>query len=176
MCGRFLLLFWILLSLSWGCSHFSQNQVKRSSLTVSGGRSATNSWNDSLKFKRISWYRQWSLVFDLFYAPLKEDSPFFQWVSREEKAFLDKCGEVHIVMSYYPAGGVVSDAMFLGEVERLGHERIYLDGFDKELKMHPGLAAFSLPLYNIHALCHSQKGGVAGKLALDLPGFNRVEL
>ena len=174
MFRSFLFLFLILFS-SLNCSHFSKNQVKRSSFTVSGGRSAHESWSDALKFKRISWYREWSLVFDLFYTRLEENSPFYGWISPAEKNFLDKCQDHYIVMTYHPSSSVISHAFFLDGAARVGYERIFLNEFDKQLRMHPGLTFFSLPLYKIHALCRS--GGSGGKaLALDFPGFNRVEL
>ena len=169
----------VLLSLiffsSLGCSHFSKNQVKRSSLTLSGGRFLHGSWNDALKFKRISWYREWALVFDLFYARLKEDSPFHAWISQAEKSFLDKCQDYYIVMTYHPSSSVISESFFLERASRFGYERIFLNEFDKQLRMHPSMTFFSLSLYNIHALCRS-KGEAGAVMALDLPGYNRVEL
>ena len=165
----------LILLFSLGCSHFSKNQVKRSSFTVSGGRSFDGSWGDALRFKRISWYREWSLVFDLFYTRLKPDSPFYGWISREEKSFLDKCQDYYIVMAYHPSSSVVSESFFLDRASRFGYERVFLNEFDKQLRMHPGMTFFSLPLYNIHALCRSgEQGGAI--MALDLPGYNRVEL
>ena len=115
------------------------------------------------------------MVLDLFYARLEGDSPFYGWVSGEEKAFLDKCRDHYIVMAYHPRSGVISDSFLLDGAERFGYERIFLDGFDKQLRMHPGLTFLSLSLYDIHALCRSGEGD-GGELALDLPGFNRVEL
>ena len=165
----FILLFFL------SCSHFSKNQVKRSSFSISGGRSASGSWGDTLNFKRISWYREWSLVFDLFYTRLDATSPFYGWISKEEKDFLNKCRDYYIVMTYHPLSGVISDAFFLDRAERFGYERIFLDEFDKQLRMHPGLTFFSLSLYNVYALCRMGQGS-SKALALDIPGFNQVEL
>ena len=174
MYGKSILVLLTVLLLS-DCSHLSKNQVKRSSLGLKGGRSATASWSDSLSFKRISWYREWSLVFDLFYTRLRPDSPFYAWVSQEERALLNQCTEHYIVMTYHSRSGVISGANFLEGAERAGYQRVFLDGFDKQLRMHPGLMMLSLPLYNIYALCRSGSKDSKG-LALDLPGFNRVEL
>ena len=162
-------------SLLWGCSHLSKNQVKRSSLGLKGGRSGVTSWSDSLRFKRISWYREWSLVFDLFYTRLTPDSPFYGWMSPEEKDLLAQCTEHYIVMTYHSRSSVVSSAALLEGAARIGYQKVFLDGFDKQLRMHPGLMGLSLPLYVIHALCRSGPEA-GGKLAMDLPGFNRVEL
>ena len=164
-----------MLALLWGCSHLTQNQVSRSALTVSGGHAGGGKWSDSLPFKRISWYHQWSLVFDLFYARLDGNSPFYGWISREEKRFLDQCRDHYIVMTYHSRSGVITDALFLDGAQDFGYEKIFLDGFDKQLRMHPALASFSLPLYKIYALCRSGKGN-DGTLSVSLPGFERVEL
>ena len=76
----------ILLSIFLGnCTHIKKNLIKKGELKIVGGKHQGKNWNDSLKFKRFSWYKGAILQFDLIYTSLNQSEPFIAWASQQKK-------------------------------------------------------------------------------------------
>ena len=74
MIHRLFALFLILLS---SCaSQQGRRPIYDSEVSLKGGRFGEKEWDDKLKFKRVSWYQDATLSYDVLIADLKEPSPF----------------------------------------------------------------------------------------------------
>jgi hypothetical protein len=79
----------ILLSFIVSCSSMSSlNKIIQSEVLFDGGVSSSGEWEDSLRFKRTSWFHEVQMTNDIFVAELKKDSPFNVWLGTAKRTAL----------------------------------------------------------------------------------------
>ena len=90
----------ILLILTACASNLSKNFIKEGSHIIKGGFSKNVKWDEKLEFKRYSWFHELTMMFDLMLVDLDENSPFYNWLSDDEKADIAQCNRFQIILLY----------------------------------------------------------------------------
>ena len=160
------------------CSTLSRNQVKTGHLTLKGGVHHSQSWSDRLTFKRYSWFKELSLIFDLLIAPIERKSPFYAWFSSSEKERLARCPQALLYLTYAQDSKKIGRNHFLQQMEEFGYSRMALTSFTRHLRMHPNYYDLGLKSYRVAGLCLDRvdtpfKGE---NIVIRFPGFYQTEL
>ncbi len=151
----------------------SKNEVLKSNFKLVGGVGARRVWDDSLNFKRISWYKETSLVFDILLAPISEQSPFYSWFSTTEQEQLRECKQAYIYLDYTLDSKFLSRTDVRDQLRQQGFRPVVVTNFVRELKNHPQYRRNNLSYYRVMGLCRvSSSSGMKVKL----PGFALVEI
>ncbi|MBP5296462.1 MAG: hypothetical protein J6Y94_03935 [Bacteriovoracaceae bacterium] len=135
------------------CSSISENTVSQGTIYLKGGRSATQSWSDSLKFTRHSWYQGLTLVLDFWTAPLDKDSPFLAWASASEQRMIQECPDFRIGMYYAFDAEKISENMLTSALKAQGVDVWTMNNLATALKNHPNFDPHMLSIYRIRGLC-----------------------
>lgn len=166
-------IFWVLI-LAFSCSTLNKNLVKKGTYDIKGGVYKNMKWDDSLTFKRISWFKELTLTFDIFMTEVKKESPFYAWFSEDEKKLVESCLDSKVVLTYAWDPMQISREGFYAKAEEKGFERMSIPEFHSNVKMHPNFARINVYLYKTHLLCRKRLANEA--LAISFPGFNTVVL
>lgn len=169
-----ILLLILVTSLS-SCSSLSKNFIKEGSRNIRGGYSKNVKWDEALEFKRYSWFHELSMMFDLMITDLDESSPFYNWLSEDEKNDIAGCNRFQIALIYNLDDKRISKKDFLIQMEEQGHEQLLLPHFRANFGLHPDLESLSLQLYEIYGFC---KRGLESKKPISIlfPGFPNLVL
>ena len=167
----------IILFLLAACSSLSHNQISKTEVGFTSGVAQSNSWDDVLIFKRISWFYGVKLSFDLLYWQADQVSPFSQWFSADEKELLLKCYPLLIGVSYSGDGDNFSQAMMKMEMEKNGFKNVSVSEFARNLKSHPHYFKWNLKRYKVEGFCRSQEKSIKGRYVyISVPGFKQTFL
>lgn len=169
---KYLNLFLLFLIVS--CSTMTKNLVMKGDFSLKGGRNYEMQWQDSLVFKRTSWYKELTMYFDVAYTHIDAKSPFYNWFSELEKNELKDCIDIIITAEYAFRPRDISKGMFKQEVLRFGYESFVVNDFERNLRMHPDFSRFQTGVYSTHAFC--RRGIQAKPIAIVFPGFKKVML
>jgi len=170
--AKYLNLFILLLIFS--CSTMTKNLFVKGSFSLRGGRKHEVQWQDSLVFKRASWYKELTMYFDVAYTHIDAKSPFYNWFSNNEKEELKDCIDIIITAEYAFRPRDISKGMFKKEVLRFGYESFVVNDFERNLRMHPDFSRFQTGVYSTHAFC--RRGMLSRAVAITFPGFETVLL
>ncbi len=163
--------FVLLLVTITSCASFSENFVKQGELSLYGGRYENQRWSDNLKFERVSWFQELTLLFDFLYYPLTEDSPFYVWLGESERASLSGCHSSYIILTYALDSRKISRPDFYQKLAAQGHQVISVPTFRSHLRNHPDIEKLSLGLYDINGLCLEEND-----ISVSFPGFRVVTI
>ncbi|MCO4792138.1 MAG: hypothetical protein KC493_00395 [Bacteriovoracaceae bacterium] len=169
------LIFITLFMLLASCSNLSKNFIKQGKQNVRGGYSKNVKWDSTLSFNRYSWFHELTMMFDLMIVDLDENSPFYNWLSDDEKADVANCNRFQVALLYSLDDRRISKKDLLNQFEEQGHEQLLLSHFTSNFKLHPDLESMSLQLYDIYGFC---KKGIDSKKAPSVlfPGFPNLML
>lgn len=156
------------------CTTLNKNMIKEGTYDIKGGVYKNMRWDDSLTFRRVSWFKELTLTFDTFSAPVSRDSPFYAWFSDDEKKLVEGCLESRVILTYAYDPMQISREGFFEQAEGLGYERLAIPHFHSNVKMHPNFARINVYLYKTHLLCRKKLGNES--LAVTFPGFNTIIL
>lgn len=151
------------------CASYSENFVKEGELQLRGGRYQDQTWSDNLRFQRVSWYQELSLLFELLYVDADNLGEFENWLSEQEKRDIEKCPRPYLTLSYALEPRKISRADFYRQVEKKGGTRFSLSHFRKFYSTHPDMERLSLRQYEMIGLCLPDDG-----LSLHFPGYRPV--
>lgn len=168
-----LLAIFTLLFLTSCASNLSKNFIKEGSQSIRGGYSKNVKWDTRLEFKRYSWFHELTMMFDLMITDLDENSPFYNWLSEDEKADVAQCNRFQVALIYSLDDRRISKKDFLIQLEEQGHEQLLLSHFTSNFKLHPDLESMSLQLYDIYGFC---KKGIDSKSEISVlfPSFSNL--
>lgn len=161
------LLFLILFS---SCSNLSKNSVGDGTFIVRNGTAGDKVWNESLVLKRVSWYHELTLQFDLMIGNINPQSGFNFWFSKEELADVMKCSDFRIVMAYSLDTKIIPYSYLNEQLEYAGFKKIDLISFKKHILQHPDSEMQSLRLYQIYGACRD--GQNLKPLIFNFPGYS----
>ena len=135
---------------------------------MAGGVSKKEKWGEEIEFKRTSWYRDFTLLFDALVWETQDQSKFLNWFSAREKSYRKKCQKFYILMTYALDGDLLSNNDFLNQLKRQGLEFYELPEFKANLKLHPHHEDYSLQLYKVGGLCQTS---ISSDVKVSFPGF-----
>lgn len=141
---------------------------------LEGGVSQKRVWEDTLQFKRISWYQQTSLVYDLSWVKLDRKSPFYYWLSAGEKRIADSCAAFYIALDYTLDAVKLSHMEIKSQLQQQHIEEVPIKNFITELRNHPQYRSANLGYYKIRGYC--SKRIISSQIKIKLPGFQEVTL
>ncbi len=156
------------------CANLSKNQVISEQFSIRGGKFSSQTWDDSLKFDRKSWYAELTLIYDLLLTGIDDQSPFWRWLSVSEKHSLSSCRKQYIAIAYSQDSKKVSHTMFKNFAKEAGYSSIALPQFSNYLNLHPDFNQNSFHLYKVFGLCLDDPSPKRESIALQFPNFTEV--
>lgn len=156
------------------CANLSKNQTLTEDFVVRGGKFGNQTWNDSLHFKRTSWYAELTLVYDLLMAQIEEQSPFWQWLSVSEKQTLLACKKHYVVVAYAQDSQKISHSQFKAYAAEAGYSSVALPQFANYMRLHPDFNQNSFHLYTVFGLCLDNSSPKRENISLQFPNFTEV--
>lgn len=159
----------ILLALVSCSSNLSNNKVSQGIVDFPGGRNGIVSWEDTLTFKRFSWYRGVTLSYDLLAYKVLPTSKFVNWFSKDEKNLLKTCKDLVITINYSARHALIKHSDFNILMKDTGFETVSVRRFAHSIKAHPAFEAWNLQQYKINGFCH--KTQTTSNLVVNFPSF-----
>jgi len=159
----------IFLALFSACSNMSQNLTMGDSSIISGGVFEDREWDETMKFRRMTWFKELSMLFDVRLAELNLDSPFANWMTEDEKKTVRDCGHFLISLSYALDSKRLSQSMYKKQMVKNGYRPIYLPNFSTHLKLHPDYSKSTLKLYRIVGYCSPNIA--RNEVSISFPGY-----
>jgi len=152
------------------CANLSKNTVKEGPFIVRNGTAGDKVWKENLNFKRVSWYHELTLQFDLMLAAIGPQSSFNFWFSKDELEMIGKCGDFKIVLAYSQDTKIIPYSYLNEQLDHSGYKKVELISFKKQFIQHPDSEMNSLRLYQLYGICRSEKNDKP--LIFNFPGFS----
>ena len=160
----------------FSCSTLTKQLIDYGDFSMNGGVYKNQRWSGSLRFKRVSWFHEFSMFFDVNVTRFDIKSPFVNWLSADELAEINACKDFLITLSYAADEEKISQRMFLDEMARNGFDKIMLPNFETHLKLHPDFDRSSLSLYKLYGHCNKNGSGPVENITIGLPGFSEANI
>lgn len=158
-------------------SYKSYNQTTAGKVTMRGGNYQTLTWDETLVFKRASWYHGMNLYYDALVYRADPDSPFANWFSPAEKEFFTKCESLIVAVNYSASPDRISHVNFREQMKLNGYDDVVVNTFATFLRTHPNAQDWRVYNYKIMGYCKRaptsfNKNG----LTINFPSFKQLEL
>ncbi len=137
---------------------------------LNGGVYHNQQWKESLPLKRISWYHQISMHYEVFIAEDILSTPFKQWLSVSEEKTIKNCPHFFYIFSYQMDLSEIHHSHFASKMQENSFKIIYLPNFTAELKAHPELTKRNLVNYKHWGFCSQTKDSAT----ITFPGYRPV--
>lgn len=161
-----ILLLFILINCS---SNLSHNKVAVGYADLPGGRSGDLSWEDTLTFKRFSWYRGVTLSYDALIYRVETNSKFINWFSKDERDLLNKCKDLIITIKYSAFHSSIKHSDFNIHMLKKGFQRVTITRFANSVRAHPAFETWNLQQYKVRGYCN--KTQKLSYFVIDFPSF-----
>jgi|LULF01.1.fsa_nt_gb hypothetical protein len=168
-------LLFIIFLLMTSCSSVETRRITYASdLVLNGGRYEDKSWDESLEFKRFSWYQDATLNYDILITPLTSTSPFSNWLG-SDKNLLQQCSEFFIALVYADVNSSGGNSLLINELttDEQIVEKTLLD-FSNQIKAHPNIIDWKIFNYKVVGLC--SKSTNPSKFHVTVPGFTTQKI
>lgn len=167
----------LLLGLVGCASYKSYNQTTTGKVVLRGGIYQKETWDDSLTFKRMSWYHGMTLYFDAMIYRADPDSPFSKWFSSSEKEFFTKCEKLLVTVAYSADPSKISHVNFREQMKLNGYDDVVINTFSSFLKSHPSSTEWRMLNYKVMGYCKRAPSRLGtNSLAINFPSFKHLEL
>ncbi len=167
----------LLLGLVGCASYKSYNQTTTGKVVLRGGIYQKESWDDSLTFKRMSWYHGMTLYFDAMIYRADPESPFSKWFSASEKEFFTKCEKLLVTVAYSADPSKISHVNFREQMKLNGYDDVVINNFSSFLKSHPSSTEWRMLNYKVMGYCKRSPGRLGTtNLAINFPSFKHLEV
>ena len=159
-------LFFPLVVLLFGCASFSLNQVTTSKLVLKNGYFDGEFVKSELVFKKISWYREASLIYQINLAEVSENMPHFKWFSSAVQKDIRKCSRFYVALLYSHSNDYIYHDQVKEQLNQQGIQLYLIPNFWGILIMHPQFKKGSLHLHRGKGLCiEDEKESILLKLS-----------
>jgi len=168
----------LLLLLGACASYRSFNQTTSGKVRFPGGVKGNESWDDSMYFKRASWYHGMTLYYDALIYTADSKSPFSRWFSAAEKEYFQKCDKLLVTVNYSADATKISHVMFREQMRANGYDDVVVSTFAASVKTHPTFQAWNLQNYKILGYCKRQAAVVGNgrQLWVSFPSFSELKI
>ncbi len=168
----------LLLLLGACASYRSFNQTTSGKVRFPGGVKGNESWDDSMYFKRASWYHGMTLYYDALIYRADASSPFSRWFSASEKEYFQRCENLLVTVNYSADATKISHVMFREQMRANGYDDVVVNNFAAAVKTHPTFQAWNLQNYRIMGYCKRQvaKVGEGQTLLVSFPSFSELKI
>ncbi len=170
------LLLFGLISLIAGCATYkTYNQTDTGRVKIRGGVYKELTWDDSMMFKRMSWYHGMTLYFDTLVYHADPASPFSNWFSATEKEYFNKCEKLIVTVNYSADPTKISHVDFREQMRLNGYDDVVVNDFASALRNHPDNSNWSLKNYKILGFCKRSPTRIRqGRLVINFPSFHEI--
>ena len=168
----------LLVLLVAGCASYkSYNQTTTGKVVLRGGIYQKEIWDESLQFKRMSWYHGVTLFYDALLWKADPSSPFSKWFSPSEKEFFTKCESLVVSVTYSADPTKISHVNFREQMKLNGYDDVVLNNFSSFLKSHPSSTEWRVLNYKVLGFCKRAPSRLGTpNLAINFPSFKHLEL
>ncbi|OIQ19099.1 MAG: hypothetical protein BM556_07390 [Bacteriovorax sp. MedPE-SWde] len=156
------------------CASLNKNMTKVGTAKIRGGIYKNTKWDSSLEFKRVSWFQELTMLYDVIYTEIPEESSFRTWFSRDERRRLKDCGQVFLSMNYSYTSEKISHSLFKAQMRDHRYEHVVAPDFTRSLKMHPDFQQLSLSLHKVNLYCRKNK--LEDPIFINFPNFEELKL
>jgi hypothetical protein len=157
-----------------GCSTGkTRRPIYKSEVVFSSGNFEDKSWDDSLKFKRFSWFKDATLTHEILISSLTTKSAFSSWMGTD-KLHLSRCSDFKIALIYSDINYSQGTSFLISELKKSGLKDVSLLDFSHQLKAHQNFGDWKLLRHKIIGLCN--EGTVSKKIDVSIPGFQKTLL
>lgn len=176
---RRFLIYTFLLSLI-SCAMGPANSTKQTHISVTGGNYQQKSWDDSLVFKRTSWFMGATMAYDILITKLDKNSPFSYWLESDQDKFANECSEVYIALIYSYIGSINLDiqstARITKQISDIGFEEIAAASFRNNIGAHNVFNMWHLGHHKIAGFCYKKLSGAPQEIPVAMPGFKTINI
>lgn len=167
----------LLLALIGCASYKSYNQTTTGKVVLRGGVHHKEHWDDSLVFKRMSWYHGMTLYFDVLVYQADPASPFTKWFSASEKEFFTKCENLLVTVAYSADPSKISHVSFREQMKLNGYDDVVLNTFSSYMRTHPSVSDWRMENYKVMGYCKRAPSRLATpNLGINFPSFTYLEI
>lgn len=152
----------------------SKNIVNESDFTFRDGRIADRTWEADLSFERYSWYKELSLILEVFVSEIPKNSPFFDWFSENEKNIINNCQHFVVLLHYVLDSKRISYPELRSEMERNGYQEVMIPHFAKNIQLHPDYESNRLVQHKVKGFCSKKSQNTP--IELEFPGYRTVQI
>lgn len=170
--NNFKILLLLLIFLLNGCSNLAKNSTSMSEFYLSNGVFAEKNWKEDLIFKKISWFHELTLVFEILDTPYNPQSSFNYWLSVDELNFLNGCKNSEIQLVYSLDTNMIPYSKYFENLEKEGHKRFVLNNFKSHLLSHPDAISNDLRLFQVIGVCKVDQKSIH----INIPGYTEVQI
>lgn len=162
-------LFVIFLILGVSCSvRDTRKNFTHGDVSFVGGSYQEINWEESMNFKRYSWFSEASLRYDILLHRIDPSSKFVQWLERD-KSLLENCNHLYIALFYSARNTDFKPTYFASQFEKVGYESLKLMDFDGFLKAHPAYQDWRLFAHKSYGFC--KKDLNTNPVKIKIPGY-----
>lgn len=167
----------LMVALSGCAAYKSYNKTAKGKVLFKGGVYKTESWDESLELKRLSWYHGMTLYYDLLFWEAELDSPFVKWFSAQEKEFFVKCEKFVVTVAYSADPNKISHVMAREQMKLNGYDDVIINNFANYFKSHPSAVEWKLTNYKVLGFCKRAPSRLNPKrVQINFPGFSELEV
>jgi hypothetical protein len=161
-----------------GCSAYkTYNKTTTGKVVLRGGTYKLDEWDDSLVFRRMSWYHGVSLYYDALVYKADPESPFTKWFSAAEKEYFAKCESLVVSVNYSADPSKISHVNFREQMRLNGYDDVVINNFSQFLKTHPNGQDWRIMNYKVVGYCKRSPSKLdPNHLAINFPGFHQLEI
>lgn len=176
---KIIILITFLLSMS-GCSYYKgykgHNRADKMNVRIKGGVYKKSQWDDTLEFKRTSFYEGAKLTHDVIITRLDKTSPFYKWMGKDKNMLTD-CTEVFVALFYKDMNAfrAVPISYIRNQVVEIGFQELVIQNFAYYLRQHYAFEQWVFNDHKIYGYCN-RSGIKTKKIHLVMPGFKQVNL
>lgn len=161
------------------CAVGPSNRINQTEINISGGNYKRKSWDDTLYFKRTSWYIGAIMAYDLWIAKVDKNSPFRYWLESNKEDYAS-CSEFYIGLIYSDNGSILLDlespASIRKQISELGFEIVSTPQFRMYLAAHTVFQQWQLKRHKISGFCYKKMAGAPKEIPISLPGFKTINI
>ncbi len=162
-------------ALATSCSHYrGHNRIQKGNVKFPGGVYRDKTWDDTLVFKRTSFFQGAKLYHDVLITELGKDSPFRAWLG-SDRSEADKCQKFYVTMVYKSLVGAVSRQKIFRQIEGLQLRPIFISDFAENIQEHYITDEMRLYGYKLKGFCQLASGDL-DSINISLPGFSEVNI
>lgn len=158
----------------YSCSTYkTRNQVYSSNIQFKGGVLNDQSWDDSLSFKRVSWFFDATENYEILISKLDKDSPFASWLETD-RLYLTSCEHFYIVALYADINANDGTSLLTSELNKSGLKEMNILHFSYHMKAHQNFKDWKLGRHKIVGMCSSNK--LQDQISISIPGHKTFKL
>jgi hypothetical protein len=171
-------LFLIFISMVFiGCSTMGEtSKVVKGKIFFVGGVDKDGKWDESLEFKRTSWFQKAKMSADILLAEVDNKSPFSRWLGDSRDSLLKSCSQFYVALLYTNDFRTLSRARLTGALKNAGLREVNIPKFKANIQAHLTTNEMNLEKHKVTGFCASSTTPAIKSIWAIIPGFTKVDI